>query len=391
MRILVLSYHTKAKFHHFGGALARVNGDVRIAETNSLHLLDDYRPDLVVAVEEINRASQTCVAEANRRGIPTLYVLDGIFEWRHSFENERFLSGLGRTFLQPLASRHITAPGPSAARTLAAWGYADRVIPVGLPRVDAGLRAFKHEPAASPTVLVVTPNEWYFNAAHRANVLRAMEDVVAVFSARPDLNPVYRIHIELAELLGVKSSLDEPLYQQLARARAVIGPPTTVLLEAMAVGLPTACLDYQLKPPLTAFAWTVGAADHLVPTIEELLNPPHARMVYQRVLLDDALYHDGGAEDRMVCAIENLAGRGVHAAVHAMPSPVAVPVSGTDALEGMRAYAMSLEREVALWKGNYARLARAFPVNLMLWCYRSMKRLVGSRTQDVPTASDAGN
>ncbi|MCZ7644509.1 MAG: hypothetical protein M5U26_04365 [Planctomycetota bacterium] len=391
MRILVLSYHTKPKFHHFGGALARVRGEVRIAETNGLALLDEFRPDLVVAVEETNPASEICVAEANRRGIPTLYVLDGIFEWRHAYENERFLSGLGRAFLQPLGCRHVTAPGPSAARTLAAWGYAERVVPVGLPRVDAALREFRREPPAAPSVLVVTPNQWYFNEPHRVSVLRAMRDLTAFLAARPGLNPVYRVHPELAGLLGVETRLGEPLYGQLAGASAVVGPPTTVLLEAMAVGLPAACLDYQLKPALTAFAWTVGAAEHLEPVFEELLNPPPNRMAHQRALLNDALYLDGGAEDRLVRAIENLAARAGGPAEPAPPVPRNEPAPEPADLERLRAYALSLERDVALWKGNYARLASAFPVNLMLWLRRSLKRLAGSGSRDDPPGAGAGN
>ncbi|GMV82753.1 MAG: hypothetical protein AMXMBFR7_39370 [Planctomycetota bacterium] len=370
MRVLVLKPQ-KEVIHFFGQALERVRAEVVISKENQVSSIAEVQPNLVVTTAEIDERT-ACVCEANRLGIPTLYVLDGILEWRHTFENE--VSWPGRAFLHPLASRWITAPGPAAARVLASWGYEDRVIPLGLPRVDESRRNFVRKPATRPRVLVVTPNVWALNAQHGEAVEVALADLIQALGSTPKLDVEFRIQPDLAEKLGVVSAWSGPLYDQFAQAHAVIGPPTTVLVEAMALGIPTACLDYQLKPSFTSFAWWIASKDHIIGVLDELLNPPRERMAFQAAALTDALYTEGDAGKRLAAIMERLckgeAPVDPKTLSNAKP-PESTPIGNSIHVE-MLDQIRALETESNLWKSNYHRLACTFPVNALLWLRRTL-------------------
>jgi hypothetical protein len=317
--------------HFFGRALDRVGGEVLVNEKTKVRDLRDLRPDLVVATAEIWRNRRECVVEANQLGIPTLYVMDGILDWRHTFENDRFWPG--QAFLHPLESRKIAVPGRSAGRILASWGYAARVERVGLPRVDRALQGFTRRSVPRRTLLVVTPNAWWLNEEHRRAVERAMSDLVRSGASLADAEIRWRVQPELAESIGVASRWDRPLYDELAEVHAVVGPPTTVLLEAMALDLPVACVDYEQKPQLTRFAWTIAHEGAVVPTLQEVLAPDPRRMEFQRHLLDDQLEHDGGAEDRLVRLMDALMEEGARARAEGRPPALDRPV--LDAVSAM--------------------------------------------------------
>ncbi|MBE7467037.1 MAG: methyltransferase domain-containing protein [Planctomycetes bacterium] len=356
--------------HFMGNSLSQVGAEVFVPEDNAISAIEEVAPSLVVTTAEVQDGRASCIEEANRLGIPTLYVLDGILEWRHTFEND--VSWPGRAFLHPLASRWITAPGPSAARVLASWGYEDRVIPLGLPRIDASRHTLVRKPAARRRVLVVTPNVWALNMEHGKAVEAALTDLIQTFGTMPDLEVEYRIQPDLAEKLGVTSVWSGRLYDQFAQADAVIGPPTTVLVEAMALGIPTACLDYQLKPSFTPFAWWIASKAQMHAAIEELLNPPKERMAFQEAALNDALYFEGDAGKRLAQVMEQLC-RG-EAPVQPKAENHVKPIEGTLSENSIHfellAQLRALETESNLWKSNYHRLASAFPVNVLLWLRR---------------------
>ncbi len=390
MKLMILDPRRDPSYF-FGGALGRLKRlehDVVLQKPDDFKSIEAIGPDLVVTTNEIWEGRACCISEARRLKIPTLYVLDGILDWCHTFENATFQSG--KIFLRPLYSDKIAVPGPSAARILASWGYGERAEIVGLPRVDADARGFERSPMDRPHLLVVTPNNWNQNPDRGKTVEAFLRDCKDFLEKQNTFQAIWRIQPELASTLGVTSALDTPLYQQLASAHAVVGPPTTVLLEAMSLGLPVACVDYQLRPPLTLFPWSIPHSAAIQGVLDELLSPTKERMAFQRYLLQDHLVTGGHSEDRlielMVALMEEAQrsraeSRAPNLSRSVLPAPSngpSYPWAGfervghekdnQELLEQVSAQAMA--EEAQRWKGNYQRLAGTFPVNLMLWIRR---------------------
>src|SRR3990172_4206137 len=86
----------------------------RAADSIDLAVVSDERalPHAVDAVRQLGS-----------RGVPTLHLLDGILEWRNTWENPTFALGdePAAPFLQPSLCHKIACAGRSQARILESW------------------------------------------------------------------------------------------------------------------------------------------------------------------------------------------------------------------------------------------------------------------------------
>ena len=78
------------------------------------------------------------------------------------------------------------------------------------------------------------------------------------------------------------------------------------MLEAMYAAMPVALLDYTLSPQYVQAAWTVSCKEQILPTINELLNPPTAKVSFQRAVLADSLQIKESASARMIRLVNKM-------------------------------------------------------------------------------------
>ncbi len=257
------------------------------------------------------------IPELRHRGCPTLYVIDGILEWRNAWDDGD--SEARPWVMRPVLSDKVACIGWSQARVLNAWGNQGRCEVTGIARLDR----LSPPPGAprvperrSHHVLIMTAKQAFYDDAQKQRVLHALNDVKAAISkSSSDLGVEivahWRLSQDLAGEIGVSNSLDDlsgrELIEQLSGVDAVITTSSTAMLEAMLLGLPTALLDYHNCPHYVPAAWTISAADHIVPVLEQLMNPPDVLMAHQSLLLDDALLHDGMAARRLAALARAMA------------------------------------------------------------------------------------
>ncbi|MCP4816990.1 MAG: hypothetical protein GY888_31125, partial [Planctomycetaceae bacterium] len=74
----------------------------------------------------------------------------------------------------------------------------------------------------------------------------------------------------------------------------------------MAIGLPTAVLDYTNSPKFVAAAWNITAKDHVDPTLRQLLQPTDAHMLFQQAALTDAFQSQEPATSRIQQLLSTL-------------------------------------------------------------------------------------
>lgn len=275
--------------------------------------------DLVIFYSEHFDRFRDAVTRSREKGVATLYLVDGILEWRNAWENRADEPACPWT-MRPVLSDIAACIGASQARILAGWGNFGRVEVVGVPRFDA-LRAKYLEgwcgprsPSDTFRLLVMTAKLPGFTPEQLEITRRSLIDLRdACPSSLADGRTVdvsWRLTAGLADELGVKNQLSDLTGRELAELLpefdAVISTPSTAGLEAMLAGRPLAWLDYHVAPQLVPAAWTIGRRSDVSQVIAELATPPEKRMQWQAQLLRDHLYLAEPASGRLISLVERM-------------------------------------------------------------------------------------
>ncbi len=270
------------------------------------------RPHLVLCVNDWPSEIVECLDSARRARIPSIVLQDGILEWRCQYENPLFGAGGGAPQHQPVLADRIACIGAQSARSIAGWGNAGRVHVTGMPRLDYLL----DRPTTAPRrpgrrLLIMSAKTPGFTPGQTEVTLRSLRAVKAFTEIRPELEVTWRIGRSLAEVLEVDNRFTEvggvELAEMIEASDAVVTTPSTAMLEGMLLHRPVAALDFHNVPRFVPTAWTISAPDQVESVIEELLEPPSNKLLFQQECLRDALRIDGPATPRVAQLIESLA------------------------------------------------------------------------------------
>ena len=268
-------------------------------------------PDFVVCVNDYHFDVTRCLDAARDRQIPSLILQDGILEWRCQFENPLFGSGGGAPQHQPVLADKIACIGQASLRRIAAWGNAPKVELTGMPRLDA-LSKQCYRPRSSPgvSILVITAKNPGFTPSQREITLRSLRDLQSELALIPNVRVTWRVSKSLAEELQVENRLTQigsiELAEEIQQVDAIISTPSTAMLEAMLLGRPVASLDYHNVPQLMPTPWRISSRDHVREVVNEILQPPAAKMAHQHEILADSLVADGCASMRVRRLMEEM-------------------------------------------------------------------------------------
>jgi len=265
--------------------------------------------DLAIVSDEWWAPSSVEVQRLKRLGVPTLHVVDGVVDWKNTWENPRSLSAAaGLPLFQPVLSDKIACLGQAQARILGTWGNAAKCEIVGAPRFDRyyALKRRKRTAEMPARILIVTANTPYFNEQQHADILEGLKDLKEFFALAAQegipIEPVWRLTKGLDAELGLTpaATAARELADVLGTVDGVIGSSSTALLEAMLLGLPTALLDYSNCPHYLQPAWQITAARQIPLVVGELVNPPPPKMLEQETVLHDNLECASPATARLI-------------------------------------------------------------------------------------------
>lgn len=266
-------------------------------------ILDSARPDLVLLSLEWLPHHRIISAEAGKRSVPTLYVMDGVLEWSYVWNNQSYISPSG-TMAQPLIAGHIAVIGRHQARILASLGLRDKTHVVGLPRLDSFPKTRTVRPHEGPVVMIACARTPSHNLEHEANVIRALSDLKAA-TEEIGLQTIWRIPEGLAREIRVEPS-SASLNESFNEVDALVTFPSTLALEGMLAGLPTAIVEYRPVPLYLDSAWQIRAQEHIYPVLNELLYPPAEKKAFQDYCLGEEL-ETGEAGERLRLLIQAIA------------------------------------------------------------------------------------
>jgi hypothetical protein len=283
-------------------------------------LLSVAKPgDLVLFYSEhFDRFREACI-ELQRRRVATLYLLDGILEWRNAWENRSEEPACPWT-MRPVISDVAACIGQSQARVLAGWGNFGRLEIIGVPRFEQQrLRYLSGELKPRNEdgrfrLLVMTAKCPGFTPGQVETTKRSLCDLRDAFPRQlADGRAVevdWRLTAGLDQHLQVSNRLNDLSGRELAEILldydAVISTPSTAGLEAMLAGRPLAWLDYHGTPQLTPAAWSIGHRDDIPRVIAELASPPASKLVWQSQLLRDHVYLAESATDRLAQLVQRM-------------------------------------------------------------------------------------
>jgi hypothetical protein len=301
-----VAHHARPLARDFDLRLVSAEEVVRVAQPGEVCVFfNEYFP----------RFRDACL-DLKAKNCPTLYAIDGILEWRNSWELPEHGSCC-LWVMRPVLSHKVACIGRSQARVLESWGNLGKCEVVGVPRFDSlANRKPRQRKSGEPfRVLIITAKCPGFSPEQIASTKQSLADLKRWFDKHPRLGdtpiePVWRITQGLEKTIGVENQLSDTTGVDLATVLqnidAIITTPSTAMLEGMLQGVPVALLDYHNRPHYVPAAWRITADQQIDRVISELVNPTAPQMLYQHSILHDALECHAPATPRLVELIHKM-------------------------------------------------------------------------------------
>ncbi len=267
-----------------------------------------YRWEEISALRKLKETSR----------VPVLILADGILEYRNTWEHPDIPDGC---IFQPICGHKLACIGSGQARVIETWGNLGCCEVVGMPRMDK-LMALPAPPVKTEgpfRLLVATANTPAFTEPQRQTIAESLRFLVERFDRNPQVNqrPVeitWRLTDGLAAELGLPELPPEerpPLAEVIDHSDAVITSPSTLYLESISRGRPTAVLDYWNSPTYIAPAWSIAANAHVNRVLAQLADPPPHRMLFQQSVLHEQLECQSDATPRLLRLIDTMVDEGM--------------------------------------------------------------------------------
>lgn len=273
--------------------------------------------DLAIFYSEHFDRFRDCCLQLKKRNVATLYLIDGILEWRNAWENRPDEVACPYT-MRPALAHKVACIGESQARVLRSWGNEGKTEVVGIPRLDEFRDNQSVRDAADEEfrVLVMTAKTPGFTSEQIKTTRRSLIDLKQWQAENPTIacqrsggektrttKFLWRLTGDLASEIGVENQLSDLTGKELADVLldvdAVISTPSTAMLEAMCLGLPTAVLDYHNCPHYVTAGWDICSREHIGPSLAQMIQPTMTRIMFQQDQIADALYLQSSASERL--------------------------------------------------------------------------------------------
>ncbi len=268
-----------------GHHAAPLDGKLNYQVAAPKHVIETAKPgDVAVFYSEHFDRFRHAIVELKQRNIATLYMIDGILEWRNAWENCSDEPACPFA-MRPVLSHKVACISESQARTLVQWGNQSKVEVVGVPRFDRFTELQKRPAGSSKHLLVMTAKCPAYTSRQRKLLLQSLRDLKRLIDGQASIQTSWRLTDGLDTEIGVPNSLHDvtgqELVKQLQTVDAVISTPSTAVLESLLFDLPTAILDYNHCPNYVDTAWRISSAEQMKRVLPELFDPPATKMMYQ--------------------------------------------------------------------------------------------------------------
>ena len=248
--------------HHAAPIEREASVEVQVIAANEV-VATANRGDIAVFFSEHFDRFRQAIVELKQKGVPTIYLVDGILEWRNAWENHLQEPACPFT-MRPVLCDKVAVIGRSQARVLSSWGNAGKIELVGIPRLDGLAERWRENEDvkaavdANPPfrVLVTSAKTPGFTPEQMEVTRQSLTDLKSWFDTNDvvdgrAIEVTWRLTAGLEDRLAVTNQLSgldgQELQDELANCDALITTPSTAMLEGMLQGKP--CLLYTSPSP----------------------------------------------------------------------------------------------------------------------------------------------
>ena len=270
-----------------------------------------YEPLVAVSVFNFNEWSTILIPKLKEAGVATLLIQEGATEWMMNWENPRLAKQIPPRH-RPVMYDKIAVMGPLYRRIDESWGNLGKCEMVGAPRLD-NLITLKRKSRKGQLfrLLLASARVVGYDEKSIKKTIKGFKELNNYLKSRSDIEVLWRVGDRIQTELNLQNN-DQKLdgltvAETLQQIDAVICTPSTFLIESMISGCPVASLDYVICPRYFNPAWTIHCEDDIETVIDELMDPPVSKMMYQKYTCDDVIYKPGGAGKRAAKLIHELA------------------------------------------------------------------------------------
>lgn len=287
---------------------------------------------IAVTTDPVGPEMTTIMKNAKAKGIPSLALQDGIVEYEHCWKKR-----LDR--YRPLITDCIAVFGNFTKQILMSWGIAEnRIFVTGCPRFDS-YHESKNTYPDKPNILLTCANTPYIDDESKnefrlsfINITKELENcginysirlsrqkTLSLFKNEPSILKRLKTNQEtISQNIGYKPAAlftsvirkfapnQFTIAKDICNSSAVITTISTVALESMALKRPVAILDYTGDTMYHTAPWKISDPKHIRVIVQELINPPPAKMMFQKQLFKEYILCDGKASRRIANIIYNM-------------------------------------------------------------------------------------
>ena len=269
--------------------------------------------DVAIFFSEHFDRFRNAVFELKQKGVATIYQIDGILEWRNAWENRIDEPACPWT-MRPVLCDIAACIGNAQKRILNSWGNAEKTIVTGLPRltglIEGHLKNDAEVSIEDNLKILITTAKWPgFTNEQMDNARRVLSDLKSYFDETKTISGrnvevTWRLTQHLADEIKVKNCLSSiqgtEIQEVIGNHHVVLTTPSTVQLESMLMGRPTAIIDYNNCPHYVDAAWKIGTRENIGRVLESMAQPTNERIDYQRWLLHENLDIRPNPEERLI-------------------------------------------------------------------------------------------
>lgn len=274
----ILFLQPREYFERLGLDFERIENECAFGFFSISGFLEDIKKySVVVTCIDHSHFSRFLCLLAKANGVPSLIIMDGVFEWSNATSNP-FLVKRGIKLLSPLCYSHAAVVDSGLGEALS----------------RKGCKVYSYSPSSvveneliqtSGAVLVTTANTPYFSEQEYVDLLSMLTEVIKSLENK-NIDYAFRIFDErIIEDLSIppqKNIIGGGFVQVVKDYGALITTPSTIAIEAMRLNLPVALLDYRDGPVFFQSAWRINGGSSISRTIDSLLSPSPERLDYQK-------------------------------------------------------------------------------------------------------------
>lgn len=234
----------------------------------------------VVNCIDTSAAARRVLQLAASRGVPRLYLFDGIYDVANAYRNPAHLRQNLRQ-MDPLLYTHAACVDRWSLETFATLGLRTHAW---LPARAEPDEDRNPPPVQTAAFLIATARTPAFDRGEQARLRQLIERTV---SGLERIGVDYRFRIgdrDLLAALGVASGdndTGESFAKCIRRYRCLIATPSTIATTAMLAGTPTATLDYRDAPLTQRTGWRIHESADIDAALISMLGPAAERMTFQ--------------------------------------------------------------------------------------------------------------